>query len=64
MLSEQEEMQVLRGVDEIIYNLKRISAEDVAYFLTKYEPELASDLATAIEFAIFDKELENAEQRY
>ena len=59
MLSPWEEAQIYRGIDEIMFNLKHIPAEDVAYFLVKYDPKLADELAAAIEHNFFDKDAKN-----
>ena len=59
MLKQQEEAQILRGIDEIFYNLRHIDVEDVAYHLVKFDPKLADRLASAIEHNFFDKELKN-----
>jgi hypothetical protein len=55
MLQQWEESQIYRGVDEIIFNLRHIPAQDVAYFLVKFNPNLAEELASALEQQIFDK---------
>ena len=55
MLSQQEESQILSGIDTIMYNLRHVPTEDVAYFLVKYDPNLADKLAGAIENNFFDK---------
>lgn len=55
MLQQWEETQIYRGIDEIMHNLRHIPADDVAYFLVKFNPNLAEELATAIEQRIFDK---------
>lgn len=55
MLSQHEETQILRGIDEIMFNMRHIPAQDVAYFLVKFNPNLAEELAAAIEQQIFDK---------
>ena len=55
MLQQWEEAQIYRGIDEIMHNLRHISADDVAHFLVKFNPALAEELATAIEQRIFDK---------
>lgn len=55
MLSQQEESQILRGIDEIMFNMRHIPAQDVAYFLVKFNPKLADELAAAIEQQIYDK---------
>lgn len=55
MLTQWEETQIYRGIDEIMHNLRHIPADDVAHFLVKFNPRLAEELATAIEQRIFDK---------
>lgn len=55
MLQQWEEAQIYRGVDEIMFNLRHIPAQDFAYFLVKFNPNLAEELAIAIEQQIFDK---------
>jgi hypothetical protein len=59
MLQQWEETQIHRGMDEIIFNLRHIPAEDVAYFLVKFNPKLADELASAIEHNFFEKDLKN-----
>jgi hypothetical protein len=59
MLAQWEETQIHRGMDEIIFNLRHIPAEDVAHFLVKFNPKLADELATAIEHNFFEKDLKN-----
>jgi hypothetical protein len=55
MLAQHEETQLLRGIDEIMFNMRHIPAQDVAYFLVKFNPKLAEELAASIEQQIFDK---------
>jgi hypothetical protein len=55
MLAQHEETQILRGIDEIMFNIRHIPAQDVAYFLVKFNPKLAEELAASIEQQIFDK---------
>ena len=55
MLAQHEETQILRGIDEIMYNMRHIPAQDVAYFLVKFNPKLAEELAASIEQQIYDK---------
>lgn len=55
MLAKHEETQSLRGIDEIMFNMRHIPAQDVAYFLVKFNPKLAEELAASIEQQIFDK---------
>ena len=59
MLAQWEATQIHRGIDEIMHNLRHIPAEDVAYFLVKYNPKLADELAAAIEHNFFDKDAKN-----
>jgi len=54
MLQQWEETQIYRGIDEIMFNLKHVPAEDVAYFLVKFNPKLADELASAIEHQIYE----------
>jgi len=51
--------EIYRGVDEILFNLQHLDVQDVAYFLVKYDQDLAERLATALEFNIFDKDSKN-----
>jgi len=55
MLHRQEETQILRGIDEIMFNLRHVPVDDVAYFLVKFNPKLADQLATSISQQFFDK---------
>jgi hypothetical protein len=55
MLSKHEETQILNGIDSIMFNLRHVPVEDVAYFLVKFNPKLADELATSISQQIFDK---------
>jgi len=55
MYNQQEESQILRGIDEVMFNLKHLPVEDVAYFLVKFNPKLADELAAALEHQFFDK---------
>jgi len=55
MLQQWEENQIHRGIDEIMFNMRHIPAQDVAYFLVKFNPNLAEELEAAIEQRIFDK---------
>jgi hypothetical protein len=55
MLQRWEESQIYRGIDEIMLNLRHIPTDDVAYFLVKFNPKLAEQLATAIEQRIYDE---------
>jgi hypothetical protein len=61
MLQQWEETQIYKGIDEIMFNLRHIPAQDVAHFLVKFDPKLADELASAIEHNFFDEELKNAE---
>jgi len=55
MLQQHEEKQILKGIDEIMFNLRHVPVDDVAYFLVKFNPNLADELATAISQQFFDK---------
>ena len=55
MLSQQEESQILQGIDTVMFNLKHLPLDDVAWFMVKYNPKLAEELATRIEQNIFEK---------
>jgi RIO-like serine/threonine protein kinase len=59
MLCQEEETRILRGVEDIMFNMRHVPVEDVAYFLVKYDPKLADKLAAAIEFNFLDKDLQN-----
>lgn len=48
MYSPSEETEILRGIDEIIYNLKKIPVSELAFFLVKEEPKIAKELVDAI----------------
>jgi len=49
MYSPSEETEILRGIDEIIYNLQKVPLDQVAFFLVKENPELAGELNRAID---------------
>ena len=55
MLDQHEETQILRGIDEIMFNFRHVPVDDVAHFLVKFNPKLADELAAALQFEIFDK---------
>ena len=55
MLSKHEETQILNGIDTVMYNLKQLPIDDVAHFLVKFNPKLADELASAIQYSFFDK---------
>jgi hypothetical protein len=55
MYAPHEETQILRGIDEIMFNLRHVPVDDVAHFLVKFNPELANELANSISFHFFDK---------
>jgi hypothetical protein len=62
MYSPQEETQILRGIGEIMDNLRYVPSEDFAYFLVKYDPMLAERLAAQIQFTFQDLELQEKEK--
>ena len=55
MLAQWEENQIQRGIDDVMFNLRHIPAQDVAYFLVKFNPNLAEELAASIEHQIYEK---------
>jgi len=55
MLAQHEETAILKGIDEIIFNLRHVPVDDVAHFLVKFNPKLADELASAISYQFFDK---------
>lgn len=55
MLAQWEENQIQRGIDDVMFNLRHIPADDVAYFLVKFNPKLAEELVARIEQQIFEK---------
>ena len=55
MLARHEETAILRGIDEIMFNLRHVPVDDVAHFLVKFNPKLANELAAALEYEFFDK---------
>ena len=52
MYSPNEEDEILRGIDEIIYNLQKVPLDQVAFFLVKENMELAVELNRAIDFQL------------
>jgi hypothetical protein len=52
---EHEKTEIYRGIDSVMFNLKHLPIDDVAYFLVKFNPKLADELATSILQQIFDK---------
>ena len=52
---QYEEKQILQGIEDIMFNLRHVPVDDVAHFLVKFNPNIAEDLATALEQQIFDK---------
>jgi hypothetical protein len=59
MYSPNEETEILRGIDEIIYNLKKVPVDQVAFFLVKENTELAVQLNKAIDFQLTLRKLKN-----
>jgi hypothetical protein len=59
MYSPNEETEILRGIDEIIYNLKKVPVDQVAFFLVKENTELAVQLNEAIDFQLTLRKLKN-----
>jgi len=54
MLARHEETAILRGIDEIMFNLRHVPVDDVAHFLVNFNPKLAEELASAIHYKFFD----------
>lgn len=50
MYSPNEEDEILRGIDEILYNLPKVPLDQLAFFLVKENTELAVELNKAIDF--------------
>jgi hypothetical protein len=59
MYSPNEETEILRGIDEILYNLKKVPVDQVAFFLVKENTELAVQLNEAIDFQLTLRKLKN-----
>ena len=59
MYSPNEETEILRGIDEIIYNLQKVPLDQVAFFLVKENTELAVQLNEAIDFQLTLRKLKN-----
>lgn len=57
MLMKHEETQILRGIDEIMFNMRHIPTDDIAHFLVKFNPKLAEELSKAIEHNFYEKDL-------
>ena len=55
MLMEHEKTEIYRGVEEVMFHLRHLPVDDVAYFLVKFNPKLADKLAVSIQQNIFDK---------
>ena len=55
MLDQHEETQILQGIDKVMFNLRNLPLYDVAWFLVKYNPNIAEELAARIEQNIFEK---------
>jgi len=62
MLAQWEETQILKGIDEVMYNLRHLPTDDVAYFLVKYDPKLADKLAAQISYTFQDLEMKEKEK--
>jgi hypothetical protein len=50
MYSPNEEDEILRGIDEILYNLPKVPLDQLALFLVRENTELAVELNRAIDF--------------
>ena len=54
MLAQHEEKQIFLGINDILHNLEHVPTQDFAYFLVKYNSNLAEELAVALNNEIFD----------
>lgn len=59
MYSPSEETEILRGIDEIIYNLKKVPLSELAFFLVKEQPKIAQELNDAISLEIKLRKIKN-----
>lgn len=57
MYSQWEQNEVMKGIEEILFNLRHIPVKDVAFYLVKFNPKLADELASSINAFIIDKEI-------
>ena len=55
MYAPHEEAQILRGIDEIMTNMRHVPMCDLAHFLVKFSPKLAEELSTQLDFAFYDE---------
>jgi hypothetical protein len=54
MLRQYEEREIHKGIDEVMFHLRHLPVDDVAYFLVRFNPKLADNLAVSIQQQIFD----------
>ena len=57
MYSQWEQKDILTGIENILFNLRHIPVEDVAFYLVKFNPKLADALASNINVCLIDKEI-------
>lgn len=57
MYSKWEQDEILFGIEDILFNLRHIPIEDVAYYLVKFSPLVADRLASQIKMCLIDKEI-------
>lgn len=57
MIAQWEQNEITRGVNDIIFNLNHVPLKDLAYFLVKFNPNLADELVDAIDNEFFDKQI-------
>lgn len=57
MYSQWEQKDILTGIENILFNLRHIPIEDVAFYLVKFNPEVADALATHINSCLIDREI-------
>jgi len=55
MLAQWQENEIQRGIDDVLFNMRHIPTQDLAYFLVKFNPKLADELAAEISYQFFDK---------
>lgn len=49
MLSPTEETEVYQRLDQIVKDMKVLDIHDIAFYLVRYEPDMAKDLQETLE---------------
>jgi hypothetical protein len=57
MIDQWEQNEVMKGIEDILFILRHIPAEDVAFYLVKFNPKAADSLASHINAFLIDKEI-------